>query len=161
MLDKKSSYHLPTLSFALATIAIGILSEVEASLTITGSSVTASTPVKSFPTNPPQVPLILAQTPSIVGRWQSRTNHRAPVSGNYQIIITAIFHSDGSYEFKAFDTSDPRLSVLLNGQWKRSNNTIIATGSPLTSNKVYQHNFRIVNANTLVDSYGETFLRLP
>jgi hypothetical protein len=63
----------------------------------------------------------------IVGRWQSRYNATAPISGNYQIITTVEFYSDGTYKFGVYDTKKDPLRFQNSGQWKRTDeNTIFA-----------------------------------
>jgi hypothetical protein len=98
----------------------------------------------------------------IVGRWQSRSNHTAPISGNYVLITTAIFHSDGTYEYRANNTSDPNLSFQRSGQWSRVNDNIISANviDP-NSGKVYEHKYRIADQNTIINNYGKVSIRLP
>ena len=94
----------------------------------------------------------------IVGRWQSRYNATAPISGNYQIITTVEFYSDGTYKFGAYVTSKDPLRLQNSGQWKRTDkNTIFAN----TQNPFNEHKYRIIGQDTIIDSYGNTFIRLP
>ena len=99
---------------------------------------------------------------NIVGRWQSRYNATAPISGNYQIITTVEFYSDGTYKFGAYDTSKDPLRFQSSGQWKRTDeNTIFANSQNPDSGKVTEHKYRIIDQDTIIDSYGNTFIRLP
>jgi hypothetical protein len=98
----------------------------------------------------------------IVGRWQSRYNANAPISGNYQIITTIEFYSDGTYEFGVYVTSNDPLRIQNSGQWKRTDkNTIFANTKNPDSGKAYEHEYRIIDQDTIMDSYGKTFIRLP
>ncbi len=98
----------------------------------------------------------------IVGRWQSRSNHTAPISGNYEMITTVIFHLDGTYEYSVINTLDPKLGIQTSGQWKKTDeNTIFANVQDPNSGKVYEHKYRIIDQDTIINSYGETSIRLP
>ena len=98
----------------------------------------------------------------IVGRWQERYNATAPISGNYQIITTVEFYSDGTYEYSAINTSDPGLNLQSSGRWTRSsNNNISANIQDPNSGKIYEHRYRIIDQNTIMDHYGGTSVRLP
>jgi hypothetical protein len=99
---------------------------------------------------------------NIVGRWQSRYNATAPFTGNYQIITTVEFYSDGTYKFGAYDTSKDPLRFQDSGQWKRTDeNTIFANFQNPDSGKVIEHKYRIIDQDTIINSYGNTFIRLP
>jgi uncharacterized lipoprotein YmbA len=98
----------------------------------------------------------------IVGRWQSRYNANAPISGNYQIITTTEFYSDGTYEFGVYATSNDPLRIQNSGQWKRTDkNTIFANTKNPDSGKAYEHEYRIIDQDTIMDSYAKIFIRLP
>ncbi|MFM6348567.1 MAG: hypothetical protein ACKPFK_26015, partial [Dolichospermum sp.] len=84
------------------------------------------------------------------------------ISGNYQIITTVELHLDGTYEYSVINTSDPELGIQRSGQWKRTDeNTIFANIQDPDSGKVYEHKYRIIDQDTIIDSYGETSVRLP
>lgn len=121
-----------------------------------------STPPSShFQSSPPNAQAQASNESVIVGRWQSRSNHTAPISGNYEMITTSIFNSDGSYEYSVIDTSNPNLGIQRSGQWGKLDDSIISANIKDTdSSKVYEHQYRIVDQNTIIDSYGKTFIRL-
>ena len=101
---------------------------------------------------------------NIVGRWQSRYNATAPFTGNYQIITTVEFYSDGTYKFDVYNTSKDPLRLQRSGQWKRTDeNTIFANFQNPDSGKVTEHKYRIIDQDqdTIINSYGKTFIRLP
>ncbi|MFM6916629.1 MAG: hypothetical protein ACKPKT_03495 [Dolichospermum sp.] len=131
----------------------------------------SSTPPSNVPTDqfpsaniPPDHPAP-DQNPTdsvIVGRWQSRYNANAPISGNYQIITTVEFYSDGTYEFRLYDTSNDPIALSRRGQWKRTDkNTIFANNKNPDSGKVDEVEYRIIDQDTIINSYGYTFIRLP
>ncbi|MFM7405497.1 MAG: hypothetical protein ACKO3K_02195 [Cuspidothrix sp.] len=99
---------------------------------------------------------------SIVGRWQSRYNANSPISGNYQIITTVKFYSDGTlYEFQ-YNTSNDPISYQLSGQWKRTDeDTIFTSVQNPYSGKVIEEKYRIIDQDTIINSYGYTYIRLP
>ena len=99
---------------------------------------------------------------SIVGRWQSRYNATAPFTGNYQIITTVEFYSDGAYEFAVYDTSKDPLRFQDSGHWKRTDeNTIFANFQNRDSGKVIEHKYRIIDQDRIINSNGKTFVQLP
>jgi hypothetical protein len=98
----------------------------------------------------------------IVGRWQSRYNATAPISGNYQIITTVEFYSDGTYKFEFYTTSKDPLRFQESGQWKRTDeNTIFVNAQDPLSGKVREDKYRVIDQDTIIDSSGDTFIRLP
>jgi len=99
---------------------------------------------------------------NIVGRWQSRYNATAPISGNYQIITTVEFYSDGTYKFEFYTTSKDPLRFQESGQWKRTDeNTIFVNAQDPDSGKVREDKYRVIDQDTIIDSSGDTFIRLP